>query len=312
MGTRRSLLFLALGVGTAFAQSGCKGCQREPPPVAPAPVAPAPVVEPPAPPTPVAAEEPPPSYPGPRSESLDGWRITTGFASEQDEARTEIRALELTRVYVTALDPGQHPVGRFDKFERGDLHAFLVAKDLRHALYSFALGPIQQGADARKIEFKPPEGGDHAMIAVFKPTGDRPRMISTPVAVKGVLPEVLGPGVESLGSRAKTATEDVLLTTEPATVEAGKPCKLIAHDLDPSGQQRGLVALPFALVANEEMGWGDVVEWGAETYGTWTPKWPGTYLVLAPPTREERALTWKIVVHPKGQLPPTPATATTP
>ena len=47
---------------------------------------------------------------------------------------------------------------------------------------------------------------------------------------------------------------------------------------------------------NDQMGWGDVVEWDAQGKGTWTPRQAGDYLVLAPPTRGSTALTFRLHV----------------
>ena len=311
----RSAALAGVGSLTLIAllgQTGCKGCDKPEPAPAGAET-PAPTAVPALVPTPaVALAEPatvdaPPSYPGPRSESIDGWRITTGFATAKDEPLPQPRALDDVRVFVTVLDDQQRPVGKFDRFERGEMHGFLVARDLRHALYSFAEGAVAEYADARRLQFRPPEGGDHALLTVFKPAGGTAKMVSTPLSVQGALPEVMGPGVEGMTSRARSGTEELLLSTEPAAAAAGQPVTLVVHDLDTSGQRRGVVMLPFALIANAEMGWGSVIEWTAGGRATWTPKWPGTYLVLAPPTRGDHALAFRLVVHPAGRVAVPPA-----
>ncbi|MSQ83213.1 MAG: hypothetical protein EXR77_09935 [Myxococcales bacterium] len=295
-----------------FYSSGCRSCKSEEPPKAAAVSAPA-VAEPAdatATTLPAAASvsqgkfEAPDVYPGPRSEALDGWRLTSGFASLKDEQLTEPKALDDTRIYLTALDAGGHPVGSLEKLERAELHVFFVAKDLRHAVYSSGSGPVREGADARSVVVRPPEGGDHAMIAVFKPTGGVPRVVSSPVTVKGVLPEVMGPGVSSLTLTAKSEAETVVLAVSPANPVAGQPVQITAQDLDPKGAPRGELRLPFAVIVNDQMGWGDVVEWDATGKATWTPRSSGDFLVLAPPTRGSKALAFKIhALAPPVQAP---------
>ncbi|MBI5610091.1 MAG: hypothetical protein HY902_14545 [Deltaproteobacteria bacterium] len=284
-----------------LAQTGCKGCDKAPeaPAIKPAGTEKAPVpaglpaaasaVDAPA---PVSPEV----YPGPRSESLDGWRITSGFANAKDEAQTQPSAVEDTKVYVTVLDDKSRPVGRLAKLERAELHLFVVARDLRHARYAFGNGPVKEGADARAATIHMPGGGDHAMIAVFKPEGGAARVVSAPVTVKGVLPEVMGPGLGSLGPRAKSEAEHVALLSTPSQIIAGKPVVLAAQDLDAQDKPKGDLNLPFVVIVNDQMGWGDVVEWDAQGKGTWTPRQPGDYLVLAPPTRGTTALTFRLHV----------------
>lgn len=257
---------------TALNTAGCRGCGKPeaPPPPAAAPQAtPPPATAAAADATAVAAPEVvSPStapwsaldvYPGPRSEALDGWRVTSGFANVKDEQLPEPKALDDTRVYVTALDPEGHPIGNLEKLERAELHLFMVAKDLRHAVYGSGSGPVREGADARSVVVRAPEGGDHAMVAVFKPAGGVPHVVSAPVTIKGVLPEVMGPGVAKLTQTAKSEAETVVLSSAPQTPLAGQPVHLTAQDLDAKGGTRGEVRLPFVVILNDELGWGDVV-----------------------------------------------------
>jgi len=293
----------------ATAQAGCKSCAKDPPPAATgsggaeASKAEAAAVAPAAAPTAVAAADPatPEVFPGPRSESLDGWRITSGFASAKDEALSEPRAMEDCKVYLTVLDQGGRPIGQLDKLERAEMHLFLVAKDLRHAVYGHGSGPVREGADARAVTVRAPEGGDHAMIAVFRPSAGVPRTVSAPVTIKGALPQVMGPGVASLGMRAASEAETLLLTSDPSTPTAGQVVKLRAQDIvvapGKPDQPKGEVRLPYIVLLNDQMGWGDVVEWTPEGYAQWTPPRPGDYLVLAPPTRGTKALAFRLSVE---------------
>ena len=296
------VVLFAAAAGSIALQSGCKSCSKpEPPPTVVTPVPPPAVATPtqlPAAASAVAAPEPVSAevYPGPRSESLDGWRVTTGFSSLKDEQMTEPKALDDTKVYITVLDAGGHPVGQLDKLERAEMHLFLVAKDLRHAVYGHGSGPVREGADARAVTVRAPEGGDHAMVTVFKPTGGVPRVVTSPVTVKGVLPEVMGPGLQSLEMKAKSEAETVLLVAEPSQLVAGKPVKLAAQDLQADGGTKGEVRLPYVVILNDQLGWGDVVEWPADGAPLWTPRKAGDYLVLAPPTRGTKALAFRLRV----------------
>lgn len=305
---RRWTVAMAAAVLAAAAGplSGCKSCSKpEPPatatpalPATPAPAAlpeAASAVQAPAPAT--AAYDPPDVFPGPRSEALDGWRVTSGFATLKDEQVGEPKALDDTRIYLTALDAGGHPIGNLEKLERAEMHVFFVARDLRHALYAAGSGPVREGADARSVVVRPPEGGDHAMVAVFKPAGGAPHVVSAPVTVKGVLPEIMGPGVAKLTLRAKSEAETVLLATEPASPIAGQRVTLTAQDLGAGDQPKGEIRLPFAVILNDQLGWGDVVEWDASGKATWTPRQPGEFLVLSPPTRGDRALAFHVHVE---------------
>jgi hypothetical protein len=301
-------LVLALVTGSALVQSGCKGCSKEPEstpaPAEPATEAPAPAVAPPAAVSPAAEASPTqaPTYPGPRSESVDHFRITTGFANGKGEPQPQPNALEPNQVYVTVLDPEGRPIGQLDKLERGEMHGFLVARDLRQVLYANATGPLKEGADARALSFNPREGGDHAFLAVFQPHGGTPRVISAPVSIHGALPEVMGPGLESLSMRAKVGQDHIQLSTTPAQPIAGQPVHLSAQDFDTKGQARGEVKLPFVVIVNDQMGWGSVVEWDDHGQAVWTPPNAGTWLVLAPPTHGEQGLAFKIAVGKPGAV----------
>ncbi len=300
-------------VTAALHTAGCRGCGKSeapaaaaPGPTAPAPVAPAAedataTAAPEAPSPSAAAWNKPDVFPGPRSEALDGWRVTSGFSNLKDEQLPEPKALDDTRIYLTALDPQGHPIGNLEKIERAELHVFFVAKDLRHAVYGIGNGPVREGADARSVVVRPPEGGDHAMVAVFRPAGGVPHVVSAPVTVKGVLPEVMGPGVAKLTLTAKSEAETVVLSSAPQTPLAGQPVHLTAQDLDAKGGARGEVRLPFVVILNDELGWGDVVEWDSTGKATWTPRCPGDFLVLAPPTRGAKALAFKLHVDAPAQ-----------
>lgn len=288
----------------AATQSGCKSCDKEPA-AAPAPAAgeapkadPAAAVAPAAAATAevaLAAPVSPEVYPGPRSESLEGWKITTGFSNLKDEAVTQPSALEDTKVYVTVLNSDSRPVGQFDKLERAELHLFLVARDLRYAVYAHGSGPVREGADARSAVVRSPEGGDHALVAVFKPAGQVARVVSAPLSIKGVLPEVMGPGLGSLSNRGKSEAESLVLTSVPGQLVVGQPVQLFTHDLK-GDAPAGEVRLPYAVILNDQLGWGDVVEWDSAGKATWVPRKAGDFLVLAPPTRGVKALAFRLHV----------------
>lgn len=298
----KRIALLAGLTGAVLAQSGCKGCNngQQAKPVTTEVAKPVePAVAPPEAVSPVTAVSPTdaPVYPGPRSESVDHFRVTTGFSTQAGAPLPQPQALEKNVIYVSVLDPDGHPLGQFERVERGEMHGFLVARDMRQALYASAVGPVKEGADARSLTFEPREGGDHALVTVFQPKGGSVHVVTTPVAIKGALPEVVGPGVESLSGRAKTAQEDrIQLTTTPTQIVAGQAVQLLAQDLDDKGNTRGEIKLPYVVILNDQMGFGDVVEWDSAGKASWLPPRAGTYLVLAPPTRGEQALSFKLVV----------------
>lgn len=285
----------------ALVQTGCKGCGGEPvapPKPAPAPepaAAPAPAPEPAAAAAPAPAPEPKP-YLGPQSRSRKGFKLTSGFADGKGKAVSQPTALEANTFYVTALAPDNRPLGGLDKFAGADVHAFLVARDMRQALYAKADAPVAEGADARGVVFTPREGGEHALMIVVAPTGmGEVHTISTPVVIKGALPELMGPGVAKLTSRSRTKGGDVELRSDKPPV-AGEAVTLSAVDLDNTGKDKGAVKLPFAVIYNEEMGFGDVLVFDDKGQTSWRPPEAGRYLVLAPPEEGVGALTFKLEV----------------
>ena len=294
--------------GLGLLQSGCRGCSEptEPPKAAPAAAeeAPAPVAPSPAAATAVKAAEPAPApvrYLGPQSQSAKGFKLTSGFANQKGEPVSQPNALETNTVYVTALTPDDRPVGKLDKFAGADVHGFLVARDLRQALYANASGAVAEGADARGLEFTPREGGDHAMMVVLAPSGGSDvHTISTPIVIKGALPEVMGPGVSGLSARSRTKGGDVELRSDSPAV-AGQPVQLTTVDVDNAGAAKGVHQLPFAVIYNDQMGFGDVLQWDDKGQTTWRPTEPGTYLLLAPPEEGNVALTFKLDVAPPPQ-----------
>ena len=238
----------------------------------------------------------PERYLGPQSESPTGYKLTSGFANQKGESVRQPTALEQNTVYVTALSPDDRPVGDLDKFAGVDVHGFLVARDMRQAYYAKGDGPVAEGADARALKFLPREGGDHAMMVVVSPAGTgQVQTISTPVVIKGALPEVMGPGVSGLTARSRTKGGDVELRSD-APLVVGQMAKLSTVDVDNTGQSKGAHKLPFALLYNDQMGYGEVLTWDDAGTTTWRPTEAGTFLVLAPPEEGETALTFKLVV----------------
>lgn len=306
---RAAILITALAA--ALAQSGCKGCSKEPPKPAPTPeiTTPTPAAPAPAAVTPAAAAEPAPApaperYLGPQSQSTSGFKLTSGFADQKGDAVSQPKALEKNTIYVTALTPEDRPLGQLDKFAEADVHGFLVARDLRQALYSNASGAVAEGADARALEFTPREGGDHAMMVVMKPSGGGQVLtISTPVVIKGALPEVMGPGVKGLTNRSRNKGGDVQLSPASLAI-AGQPVVISANDVDNTGAVKGVHKLPFAVVYNDQMGFGDVLQWDDKGQTTWRPEAAGTYLILAPPEEGTTALTFKLEVAPPPKAAP--------
>ncbi len=289
----------------ALLQSGCKGCgpTEKSAPTTKEPAAKAPAVAEPAPAsaavTPQAAPVPPKAperYLGPQSESPAGYKLTSGFANQKGESVRQPTALEQNTVYVTALSPEDRPIGDLDKVAGVDVHGFLVDRDMRQAYYAKGDGPVAEGADARQLKFMPREGGDHAMMVVVSPAGSgEVHTISTPVVIKGALPEVMGPGVSGMSARSRTKGGDVELRSE-APLVVGQPAKLSTVDVDNTGKIKGSHKLPFAVIYNDQMGYGEVLNWDDAGATSWRPTEAGTFLVLAPPEEGDTALAFKLVV----------------
>jgi len=237
-----------------------------------------------------------PVYRGPSSTNPTGYTITTGFSNQEGESVGQPSALETTTSYVTVLAPGNAPIGAFDTFSGAEMHAFLLARDLRHAHYTKTSGAVAEGADARKVSFAPREGGDHALIVVFKPIGKATQAVATPVVFKGALPKIAGPGVAGLGPRSRVSGGDVRLIRTPKQAVVGQPLTLSAERLDNTGAVKATERLKFLAIFNDEMGGGEVVIFSAAGTATWTPSAAGTWLAVAPPREGSTPLTFKIVV----------------
>jgi hypothetical protein len=237
-----------------------------------------------------------PSYGGPQSESRDHFSVTMGFQDADGKPTARPKAVDTTKFYISVLDPASRPVGQLAKVADAELHAFLVARDLRQALYANASGPAKPGADARAVRFSPREGGDHALLSVFQPAGGRLRVVASPVAISGALPQVAGPGVAGLSERATVGKKSFQLETLPAAPQAGRALRLTLRQLDARGQPAVPAKWPFLVLLNDELGWGDVVTCDDQGAASWLPPAAGTYLVLAPPTSGEQPLLWKLAV----------------
>lgn len=240
-------------------------------------------------------------YKGPSSESPDGYKVASGFADEQGRGLAQPAVLELGHAYITVLDPQNRPLGTLGKLAGADMHGFLVARDMRQALYSRAVGKITPESDARDLRFKPREGGDHALIVAFATSDDKTHTIATPIVVKGALPVYEGTGVAGLGDRARIEGGDLRLFTEPAQAMAGQPVTLVTEALDNTGKARAGTELSFVLVYNDQLGIGEVLPITRGRSTAWTPAEPGLYAVLGAPKAGSTALTWKIAVVPAAE-----------
>jgi hypothetical protein len=243
-------------------------------------------------------------YRGPSSNNPSGYAITTGFATETGDPVSQPSALETTHNYITVIGPDSAPIGAFDAYQGAEMHGFLLARDMRHAHYTSTTGAVAEGADARKVTFAPREGGDHALIVVFKPVGKPPQAVSTPVVFRGALPQIAGRGVAGLGLQSRVEGGDVRLTLSPSAPRVGQTITFTAH-----------VRLKFLAFFNEEMGGGEVATFSPAGTSQWTPKEAGTWLAIAAPTAGKTPLTYKIVVAEAEDAvetgKPTPKTAPT-
>ncbi|GEM_PF-3308471 len=309
---KRNLL-AAMVVAGAFIQAGCNGCNNDKktheaataPPAADktAEKAADPVDKPP----PKAAAQAEPAvveYRGPRSESADGYKIATGFANSADQPIRQLEAMEKTSVYITVMDKDNSPVGQLGTLAGQQMHAFLVATDMRQGYYSAAAKAVEPGADGRKVEFKPREGGDHALIVAFRTEDGAPRTISSPVVIRGALPSVAGPGIASLPSRSRTVGGEVQLIAQPSRPKVGQTVTFGTTWLDNTGQPTGKPPAQFLVVYNATLGEGVLIAPRDGQTLTWKPTEPGVYLVLTAPIDDSRALTWKIHVDPAEPIPP--------
>jgi hypothetical protein len=206
---------------------------------------------------------------------------------------------EENRAYVSVLSPEGRPLGELERIERGDLHGFLVARDLRLALYARGDGRVEPGADARELVFSPAEGGEHALITVFRVAGGPVRTASTPIVIQGNLPEVLGPGLAGLSRVSGPIEARQRLDSLPPSPIAGRAVSLRLSDLDPqTGAQRGPVRPPFLALYNERLGRGEVVLWPETGDASWTPARAGSFVALVPPDQGANALVFRLDVAP--------------
>ena len=301
---RDRLPFLAR-VATSLALLPAPGCRSCDPPPAPPP--PAPVVSPAPPPLPPPepTTEPTPTvapYAGPSSRAADGYQISTGFLDAAGQPLPQPRSASPGDIFVTALDARGRPVGALGDVGGAQLHGFLLARDLRHALAATATAPVREGADARGLRFTPPAGGDHALVAVFAPPGADVHAVIAPVSVSGNLPQLQGPGLGGLGMQSHTATEHVALTVLPADRTPTAPLELALHDLGKDGRVKGPLAVPFAVLVDPAMGRAIVLLSDKATGRLpWSQVEPGDWLVLAPPPRGDRALAFHLTLGPGPQ-----------
>jgi hypothetical protein len=294
-----ALLLLALPL------SGCQSCsgdkETKPDNTTPTPSEPAEAEAPP--PAAAAAAEAPPAaaaapaqakvaYDGPQSANAAGYKITSGFSSAGGEPLTQPKALERNGIYLTVLDSGDHPIGDLDVVDDGEVHGFLVARDMRQAYYARTSGSVAPGADARALSFEPREGGDHALVAVFKPRDAGPQAVPTPVVIRGNLPQIAGPGAAGLMRKVRRSTGEVELSVDPLQPTAGAALsmRLVARDL--AGKDKGAIGLRWAVICSAGIGTCEVLQADAEGVLRWTPSQVGSYVVLLPAThafREEAA-----------------------
>ena len=263
--------------------SGCQGCGEKPAPKGPDPIAakapekaenPAPKSDQPA----IPAKKP--AYRGPRSQGTDGYQLTMGLADAEGKPRRQPVAMESTSFYITVLDAKSRPVNQLADVEGQQLRAYLVARDMRQAFYAETAQAISDSADARSVVFKPREGGDHALIAAFAGTDGKRRTVSSPIVIKGALPQVMGPGVEGLSNIAKIPSGTVAL--QAGDVAVGKPTKLtfVRRDLAGQPSMDTDTRIDSALVYEDEMGAGQWLPRAGNTAFSWTPDKPGTFLLL--------------------------------
>ncbi len=285
-----------------LAQTGCQSCEQPRPAVVKPAAAPEPAAT-------VAAPEPAtavveaasvtPAYAGPASKAADGFQLSTGFLDAHNKPVPQPQSGVKTDIYTTALDPAGHPIGQLQALDGAEMTGFLVARDLRHALYARAEAPVREGADARALAFVPPAGGDHALVALFAPQGDGVHAVTSPVSVAGNLPQLMGPGLA--GQTANDHLDDGAAVQLKTQVANGALQLTFAVPSAGTGR-RGALEPPFVVLLDPPMGQALVLERqeNAEVV-TWPKPRPGDWLVLVPQQRRARALMFKLTVQAAGE-----------
>ncbi len=317
-----TLAAATLVTSAALTVQGCNGCngeagktepgkteaKAETTPAAGAEPAPTPAAEPaPAGQEVKAAETEAPAYDGPSSRNEAGFQITSGFVDADGKPMSQPQALAATQFYLTVLDDGAHPIGALTPFADAEIHAFLVARDVRQAYYARGSGPIAVGADARSVTFAPREGGEHALVAIFQPKDGQVQAVTTPVVIRGNLPQVAGPGAAGLPRRLKRSDGDISLDVSPVQPLAEAEVVLKASTYKPGGEATGAMALPWAAICTESFASCEIVQGDPAGVLRWRPARPGNRLVLLPDAKGKTALVFGLAVMPAA--PPEPGAA---
>ncbi len=327
MDIRRPIVIAAFAVLlVAVTLAGCKGCDDDErtvtvnvtEPAAPNAEGMAPTADDP----PAAADAPAVEpYDGPTSANASGFKLTSGFANGAGESVRQPIALEQNRVFVTVLDDGNHPIGTLSAFDDAEVHAFLIARDMRQTYYAQASGSIAPGADARGFDFEPREGGDHALVAAFQPNGGTLQAVATPVVIRGNLPQVAGPGVADLTRTMRKSGGDAELVVEPLQPSEGSEMTLRLTRRELGAKATTTVGLRWAVVCTAGIGACEVLSAGRDGLLHWTPTAIGHFVMLIPAAHAfpeaaakdaalaREALAFGIGVMPKTAAPAVPAAA---
>lgn len=274
-------------------QPSCRGCEKPQPQAQETPEIPQlqPQVTPlPQAPTPTHA------YTGPTSKSPDGLQISTGFLNADGKPLPQPQAGAINQILTTALDAQGRPLQHLTSLDGQEMWGFLVAMDLRHVQLASAEGPVREAADARMLKFMPPGGGDHALVTVFQPEGGELQAVSTPVSISGHLPEVAGPGLQSLGMTARDAEGEVNLTLLPANPTPTAPLELRFH------RQKQLLQPLYAVLLDPPLGRALVLQpGGGQGNLQWNQPISGEWLLLLAPQKGDRALAFRLSIAPMEQ-----------
>jgi hypothetical protein len=275
-----------------------------------------------------AQAAPPPAPRRPDGVSPRGYRAATGIVGPDGEPTGQPPAGVPTRGYVTLLQPGGKPLGALRPFAGGAVHGFVVARDLRHVRYDRATAPARRGSDARALALRVPGGGEHALVLAFEPAapgspGENarlgPEVLTVPMVFSGLLPANAGPGVAGLppvavfeeGQGEHRERVQIALRTNPAAPIAGQSLTFHPRRLSADGaNEAGVAQLPYLVVLDDALHRGTLVSLEPGADARWTPKRPGTYLVLAPaPTGPPQALAFRVTVaEPAAPAAPTETT----
>ena len=147
------------------------------------------------------------------------------------------------------------------------------------------------------------------MVAIFQPKGGQIQAVTTPVVIRGNLPQVAGPGASGLPRRLKRSDGDISLDVAPVQPLAEADVVLTASTFKPGGEATGPMPLPWAVICTESFASCEVVQGDPAGAIHWRPARPGNRLVLMPDALGKSALVFGIAVMPAAAPADAPGAA---